>query len=73
MCWKVSAAHLSASRYIASGGRNLKGWLDRHGQQVTFLPQADADITFNINMPEDLALAEDRIRKSTMPDLRLGC
>lgn len=60
--WWAPDAAVELRRYIVSGGRSLKGWLERHGQPITFSPQAEADITFNINTPEDLALAKDRMR-----------
>lgn len=65
--WWAPDAAVELGRYIASGERSLKGWLERHGQPVTFPPQTDADITFNINTPKDLALAEDRMRKIKAP------
>jgi molybdopterin-guanine dinucleotide biosynthesis protein A len=61
--WWAPNAAVELGRYVTSGGRSLKVWLDRHGQPVTFPPQAEADITFNVNTPEDLALAEDWMRQ----------
>ena len=61
--WWAPNVSLELRGYLASGGRGLKQWLERHGQPVAFPPRADADVAFNINTPEDLVLAEDQIRK----------
>lgn len=48
--------------FISGGGRSLKNWLQRHGQPVVVQAGEDVDVMFNINTPDDLARAEQRLR-----------
>lgn len=48
--------------FISGGGRSLKAWLQRHGQPVVVEAGQDVDVMFNINTPDDLARAEQRLR-----------
>lgn len=48
--------------FISGGGRSLKAWLQRHGQPVVVEAGQDVEVMFNINTPDDLARAEQRLR-----------
>ncbi len=47
--------------FLQAGNHSLREWLARHGEPAVFEPDNDADITFNINTPADLARAEHRL------------
>lgn len=47
--------------YLQSGGRRLKDWLGGHGVAVVFASTGDSDILLNINTPQDLRTAEQRL------------
>ena len=44
--------------WLASGGRKVTAWTDRHGAPAALYPAGQPDPFFNINRPEDLAAAE---------------
>lgn len=48
--------------FIDGGGRSLKAWLQRHGQAVVVQAGVDVDVMFNINTPDDLVRAEQKLR-----------
>ena len=47
--------------FLQGGGRSLKDWLSNHGAAVEFAGSSDNDILLNINSPEDLQAAEQRL------------
>lgn len=55
--WPVELRHdLRAA--LAGGLRKIVHWTDRHGAGIVEFPAAPFDPFFNINTPEDIALAE---------------
>jgi len=47
--------------FLDHGGRSVHDWLVQRGDPVLFTAPGDADLFFNINTPEDLAVAERRL------------
>jgi molybdenum cofactor guanylyltransferase len=65
--WPVALADDLAD-YLASGQRKVQGWIERHSHIVVpFAPQTIGGVAvdpfFNINTPDDLAMAEAWLRK----------
>jgi len=60
--WAVDLAGDLAA-YLAGGERKVQLWVERHPHvTVTFPPAATGDPFFNVNTPEDFALAERLLR-----------
>jgi molybdopterin-guanine dinucleotide biosynthesis protein A len=59
--WRAGQAGALA-KFLSSGGRRVEDWLAAHGVAVEFPASAEEDVLFNINTPDDLASAEERIR-----------
>jgi molybdenum cofactor guanylyltransferase len=47
--------------FLQGGGRSLKDWLDKNGSAVEFATDSGSDILLNINSPQDLRTAEQRL------------
>jgi molybdenum cofactor guanylyltransferase len=54
--------HEALAEALAHNQRSVKNWLKTHGTAVHFEDTETSDLGFNINTPEDLALAEARLR-----------
>lgn len=52
--WLSARAHEPLRRYLDAGGRALKGFLQRHGEPVSF---DDPRLAFNLNTPADFGAA----------------
>ncbi len=57
-----AAAELGA--FLERGGRSVHEWLAAHGDPALFAAPGDAGLFVNINTPEDLEIAERRLRKT---------
>lgn len=67
--WPVALAD-DLSAYLASGERKVQRWIERHAfVAVPFPPReiggTSLDPFFNVNTPEDLAVAETLLQKDT--------
>jgi molybdopterin-guanine dinucleotide biosynthesis protein A len=51
--------------FLRHGGRSIRDWLAKNGSPVFFEADADSDILFNVNSPEDLEAAEQRLRTAS--------
>ena len=47
--------------FLNQGGRSMKQWLAINGAPVNFSANSDSDILFNVNSPDDLRAAEQRL------------
>lgn len=48
-------------KFMQQGERSLRAWLAGNAGAVCFEPNNDSDILFNVNTPEDLLAAEQRL------------
>ena len=67
--WRLALAD-DLTAYLASGGRKVQSWIERHTHALISFPAREIggvslDPFFNINTPEDLAEAEALLRKDT--------
>ena len=51
-------------RALADGTRKVVAWTDRHGTAMAGFPTGRFDPFFNVNTPEDLALAQSYLERS---------
>lgn len=59
--WCAAGAMSTLGPFLSRGGARLQDWL-ADGAAVVFPPDADGDVSFNINTPDDLARALARFR-----------
>ena len=60
LLWAPGMAQ-EVEKFLQRGGRSLKHWLSNHGVAVDFTASSGNDILLNINSPEDLHAAEQRL------------
>ncbi len=60
LLWSPGIAQ-EVETFLQGGGRSLKDWLSMHGAAVDFAASSGNDILLNINSPEDLQAAEQRL------------
>lgn len=52
--WWAPHSHLGLQDYLMTGRRDLRGWLERHGEAVA----CASSLAFNVNTPDELQHAE---------------
>lgn len=58
--WRAGQADALAG-FLTRGGRRVEDWLTDHGVAVEFPARTDEDVFFNVNTPEDLERAGQRM------------
>lgn len=58
--WRPGQAS-TLGAYLDEGRQSLMGYLERYGREIVFAADADSDVGFNINTPDDLARAQARL------------
>jgi molybdopterin-guanine dinucleotide biosynthesis protein A len=62
--WRAGLAPALALA-LDAGARRVGDWLRAHGNAVLFPVMPDSDLDFNVNTPDDLALAEARLASAS--------
>lgn len=66
--WWAPHSHLALHDYLTTGRRDLRGWLQQHGEAVVCAPQAG----FNVNTPADLLRAERMLAADSISSLQVN-